>query len=129
MVSPEYTYYVYDAVDTYCLFRMVIVSVCLYSGNFKQISLFVVVYSLYIVLCPVVSRVCTLWLLNVVYCAHNTIEILTVYHSSQCVCIVAAAAAAAAATAVPVPVPVRLSLYLFDCRLSSIVYVCRLCAE
>ena len=62
-----------------------------------------------------VSLVCTLWPLNVVYCAHNTVEILTVYHSSQFVCIVAAAAAAVAAVAAAV----HLYLHLFDCRLSS----------
>ena len=103
----------------------------LYSDNFNQISLFVVVYSLDTVLWPVVSLVCTLWPLNVVYCAHNTKEILTVYCSSQFVCvkcylritrinlsITVVAVAAAAAPAAPAAAAVVLSL--FDSRLSSL---------
>ena len=62
-VVSEYTYYVYDTADAYCL--CVIVSVCLYSGNFKQISLFVVVYSMCTVLvlwCPQNTRIMSMML-------------------------------------------------------------------
>ena len=76
VVSPEYTYYVKDTTKNLLSICIVIVSMNLYFENFKQISLFVVVYSLYTVLCPVVS-------LESTYCIHDTTEIPTVYCNSQ----------------------------------------------